>query len=78
MMSGFSGTRFICMMIGVTITYNSGDEPVTISDKLLSKLEERDKQDKFLFLNGNGPPKQKSRLKIGRLFLFYTYSARSI
>ncbi len=40
----------------VTITYNSGDEPVTISDKLLSELEERDKQDRFLFLNGNGPP----------------------
>lgn len=40
----------------VTITYNSGDEPVTISDKLLSELEERDKQDRFLFFNGNGPP----------------------
>ena len=40
----------------ITITYNSGDEPVTISDQLLSELEERDEKDKFLFKNGSGPP----------------------
>ena len=40
----------------ITITYNSGDEPVTISDKLLSELEEKDEEDKFLFLNGSDPP----------------------
>lgn len=40
----------------VTITYNSGDECVTISDQLLSELEQKDEQDRLLFLNGNGPP----------------------
>ncbi len=42
----------------ITITYNSGDEPVTISDQLLSELEERDEKDKFLFKNGSGPPNE--------------------
>ncbi len=40
----------------ITITYNSGDEPVTISDQLLSELEEKDEKDKVLFKNGSGPP----------------------
>lgn len=40
----------------ITITYNSGDEPVNISDHLLSKLEENSNKDKFLFKNGSGPP----------------------
>lgn len=40
----------------VTITYNSGDEPVTITDQLLSELEEMAEHDKFLFMNGSGPP----------------------
>lgn len=40
----------------VTITYNSGDECVTISGQLLFELEQKDEQDRLLFLNGNGPP----------------------
>lgn len=46
----------------ITITYNSGDEPVTISDILLSELEDREvenlaiyEKDRVLFLNGKGP-----------------------
>lgn len=54
----------------VTITYNSGDEPVTISDKLLSELEERDKQDRFLFLNGSGPPKLLLYEPVRETFMF--------
>ena len=46
----------------VTITYNSGDTPVTISDQLLSKLEENAEQDRVLFMNGSGPPCNKPLL----------------
>lgn len=49
-------TKLFCGHCRITITYNSGDEPVTISDKLLSELEEKDEEDKFLFLNGSDPP----------------------
>lgn len=41
----------------VTITYNSGDEPVTISDQLLSEIEEKDKNERVLFLDKSAPPK---------------------
>jgi len=41
----------------VTITYNSGDEPVTITDKLLSDLEKAAEDERILFMNGSGPPK---------------------
>lgn len=40
----------------VTITFNSGDEPVTIDDILLSEIEENDSKAKDLFLPGDGPP----------------------
>lgn len=40
----------------VTITYNSGDKPVTITDKLLSELEEMAENDRVLFMNGSVPP----------------------
>ena len=40
----------------VTITYNSGDNPVTINDRLLSELEEKDENERVLFFNGSGPP----------------------
>lgn len=53
----------------VTITYNSGDEPVTISDQLLSKLEERDEQEKFLFLNESGPPAASCRSQDAHLIV---------
>lgn len=40
----------------VTITYNSGDEPVTISDQLLSEIEEKDENERVLFLDKSAPP----------------------
>lgn len=43
----------------MTITLNSGDETVTINERLLSEIEERDMGIKNLFLAGNGPPKSK-------------------
>ena len=43
----------------ITITYNSGDESVTISDRLLSELEEQAENDRVLFKNDSGPPKSK-------------------
>ena len=46
----------------ITITYNSGDEAVTISDQLLSEMEERNEKDKILFMNGNGPPRNRCYL----------------
>ena len=40
----------------VTITYNLGDEPVTITDKLLSDLEKAAEDERVLFMNDSGPP----------------------
>lgn len=40
----------------VTITFNSGDETVTINEILLSEIEENDSRTKDLFLTGDGPP----------------------
>lgn len=40
----------------VTITFNSGDVPVTIDDVLLSKISENTRCPKDLFLSGDGPP----------------------
>lgn len=45
----------------VTITYNSGDNPVTISDRLLSELEEKDENEKVLFFNRSEPPRRCGR-----------------
>ena len=41
----------------VTITFNSGDAPVTIDDILLSKISEGTSCPEGLFLKGGGPPK---------------------
>lgn len=59
----------------ITITYNSGDEPVTISDQLLSELEEKDEKDKVLFKNGSGPPNTNNPnfLLIGETFGFLVF-----
>lgn len=38
----------------MTLVFNSGDEPVTISDKLLSEIEESSKGNKSLFLDKSG------------------------
>lgn len=40
----------------MTITFNSGDEAVTINDLLLSEIEENDLKAKNLFLASDGPP----------------------
>lgn len=40
----------------ITITFNSGDETVTINERLLSDIEERDAEIKGLFNDGIGPP----------------------
>ena len=60
----------------VTITYNSGDEPVTITDALLSELEDIAGDEKVLFKDGSGPPKQKSCHVSGRIFAFYSAQKR--
>lgn len=39
----------------ITIIFNSGDEPVTINDKLLSEIEEKSGSVKNLFLDKSGP-----------------------
>ena len=44
----------------ITITFNSGDEAVTINDILLLEIEEKDRQAKNLFLAGDGPPQKRS------------------
>ena len=41
----------------ITITFNSGDDTITINDRLLSELEEKDIKIRNLFLNCDGPPK---------------------
>ncbi len=56
----------------ITITFNSGDETVTINDRLLSEIEEKDEQDKFLFINGNGPPEKKHTLSTDKGCFFST------
>ncbi len=43
----------------ITITFNSGDEPVTLTDKLLSELEENGKSAEGLFFEKSAPPKEK-------------------
>ena len=40
----------------ITITFNSGDEPVTLTDKLLSELEENGKSAEGLFFEKSAPP----------------------
>ena len=40
----------------VTITFNSGDVPVTIDDILLEKISEGTRRPEGLFFNGDGPP----------------------
>ncbi len=45
----------------VTITFNSGDDTVTINDRLLTELEENDAKVKSLFIDFDGPPTKKDR-----------------
>jgi DNA invertase Pin-like site-specific DNA recombinase len=40
----------------LTITYNSGDEPITISDQLLSEIQDKGENERLLFLDESGPP----------------------
>ena len=53
----------------VTITYNSGDNPVTISDRLLSELEEKDENEKVLFFNRSEPPAASCRSQDAHLIV---------
>ena len=56
----------------VTITYNSGSDPVTISDQLLSELEEQAELEKNLYLDASGPPKER-QFSIESCRSFYSY-----
>lgn len=44
----------------MTITFNSADEPITVSYETLSAIEERDREVKNMFLDSDGPPKRKA------------------
>ena len=46
----------------ITITFNSGNETVTINDLLLSEIEENNQQVKNLFMAGNGPPERLHKI----------------
>lgn len=47
----------------ITITYNSGDEPVTIEDELFSKIEGLEKPNEGLYMMDSAPPNsQKTAL----------------
>lgn len=48
----------------MTIVFNSGDEPVTVDDLLLSEIEEHFQQtEEGLFLDGVAPPIYKRTAK---------------
>lgn len=55
----------------VTITFNSGDDTVTINDRLLTELEENDTKTKNLFLDSDGPPTKVDNLNFA--FKFSTF-----
>lgn len=57
----------------ITITYNSGDHPVTINDRLLSAMEAEAAEVEGLFLDGSAPPKKIHRIvcKFGGFSYFY-------
>ncbi len=59
----------------LTMIFNSGDEPVTISDKLLSEIEVSNGADKILFLDKSAPLKNSRKCYItfyeSFLFLFF-------
>ena len=48
----------------ITITYNSGDHPVNINDRLLSAMEAEAAEVEGLFLDGSAPPRKRARCKI--------------
>ena len=55
----------------VTITYNSGDESVTITDKLLSDLEKAAEDERVLFMNGSGPPNKNANFDTKLAFFLF-------
>lgn len=59
----------------VTITFNSGDIPVTIDDILLSKISEGTSCPEGLFFNRDGPPTQRNPnfVPIGTAFGFLVF-----
>ena len=55
----------------ITITFNSGDKPVTVNDEMLSDLEAREEEykalfdkDRVLFSVGSGPPNERTRFGV--------------
>lgn len=54
----------------ITITYNSGGEPVTITDKLLSDLEKMAEHERVLFMNGSDPPSYVKTRFLERVFTY--------
>lgn len=48
----------------VTITFNSGDETVTLNDKLLSEIEEQTVSKNNLFLDCDGPPTKQPPIHV--------------
>ena len=57
----------------ITITFNSGDVTVTITDSLLSEIEEKNNQEKNLFSASDGPPNMHKRPILGRFIFVYTF-----
>ena len=66
----------------ITITFNSGDKPVTVNDEMLSDLEAREEEykalfdkDRVLFFDGSGPPRLRNPnlIPIGNGFGFLVY-----
>ncbi len=55
----------------MTITFNSGDEAVTINDLLLSEIEENDLKAKNLFLDSDGPPEKSTNFARGLSIFFW-------
>lgn len=53
-------------MTFVTITFNSGDESVTINDILLSKIEENDSKTRDSFFTSDGPAKRATWREAGK------------
>ena len=59
----------------LTIIFNSGDNPVTINDFLLSEIEDNSKKAEGLFLDGVAPPEthqNSKRITVGFSIPFLT------
>lgn len=57
----------------LTIIFNSGDNPVTINDFLLSEIEDNSKKAEGLFLDGVAPPEIRRILRESRRIFLYHF-----